>query len=220
MPRELIVSPRGEAEWAKVFEPDGFEDNPKAWSVSLLLDSQDPETIQFVERLENCFKEFHGEKAKVARYGWPFRDHTTKDENGAVVPTGKLEIRFKRNEFTAKGNPNQAPIVMDAKKQLWPKDKLIGNGSVIKVAFAPFPWEKSGKGMSLDLCQVQVLKLVEYSKDVDLFEEEEGYVLETPASTSPFESEEEEKPTSFAEQLKKRAAEVQAEAEIEEEIPF
>jgi hypothetical protein len=219
MPRELIVSPRGEAEWAKILgEPVGFEDNPKAWSVSLLLDSQDPTTIEFTERLEACFQEFHGTKAKISRHGWPFREHTTKDESGKEVATGKIEFRFKRKELTAKGNPKDAPIVMDAKKQLWPQDKLIGNGSIIKVAFSPFPWEMSGaKGMSLDLEQVQVLKLVEYARDTDPFEEEEGFVLETPASCSPFRTEEEDEPTSFAEQLKKRAAEVQAAAD---EIPF
>lgn len=223
MPRELIVSPRGEALWAKVLgEPTAFEDNPKAWSVSLVLDPSDPATIAFTERLEKCFEEFHGPKAKVSRHGWPFGEQTTKDEKGREVPTGKIEFRFKRKELTAKGQPKGAPLVVDSKKNLWPIETLIGNGSKIKVAFTPWGWEMAGaKGMSLELEQVQVLELVEYAgRDIDPFDEEEGYVVETPAAQSVFQQEEE--PESFAAKLRARAAEVQAEAPavLAEDLPF
>lgn len=225
MPRELIVSPRGEAQWAKVLgEPTAFEDNPKAWSVSLVLDPSDPETIAFTERLEKCFEEFHGPKARVSRNGWPFGEQTTKDDKGRQVPTGKIEFRFKRKEMTAKGHVKDAPIVVDSKKNLWPQETLIGNGSKIKVAFSPWGWEMAGaKGMSLELEQVQVLELVEYAgRDADPFAEEDGYVVSTPAAQSAFEKEEEPPAGSFAAQLRARAAEVQAESAevLAEEIPF
>ena len=228
MPRELIVSPRGEAAWAKVLgEPVAYEDNPKAWSVSLLLDPSDPDTIAFVERIEAVFAEFHGPKAKVAANGWPFGDETTKDEKGRPVPTGKVKFNFKRKQETASGQLKDAPIVVDSKKNLWPADMLIGNGSKIKVAFSPWKWEgPSGKGMSLELESVQVLDLVSYSKDggADAFAEEDGYVVETPAAQVPFEAEAPAActPPSFADQLKKRAAEVQAEAAAgyAEDVPF
>lgn len=219
MPRELIVSPRGEAQWAKVLgEPVAFEDNPKTWSVSLLLDPSDPTTIAFTERLEKCFEEFHGPKAKVSRNGWPFGDHTTKDEKGRDVPTGKIEFRFKRKELTAKGSVKSPPLVVDSKKNLWPVETLIGNGSKIKVAFTPWGWEMAGaKGMSLELEQVQVIELVEYAgRDVDPFEEEDGYVVSTPGAQSAFTQEEE--PDSFAAKLRARATEL-VEADSEE-MPF
>jgi hypothetical protein len=223
MPRELIVSPRGEALWAKVLgEPTAFEDNPKAWSVSLVLDPSDPATIAFTERLEKCFEEFHGPKAKVSRHGWPFAEQTERDEKGREVPTGKIEFRFKRKELTAKGQVKSPPLVVDSKKNLWPVETLIGNGSKIKVAFSPWGWDMAGaKGMSLELEQIQVLELVEYAgRDVDPFEEEDGYVVSTPGAQSAFEKEEE--PQSFAAQLRARAAEVQAEtpALLAEDIPF
>lgn len=223
MPRELIVSPRGEALWAKVLgEPTAFEDNPKAWSVSLVLDPSDPATIAFTERLEKCFEEFHGPKAKVSRHGWPFAEQTVRDEKGREVPTGKVEFRFKRKELTAKGQIKSPPLVVDSKKNLWPPETLIGNGSKIKVAFSPWGWDMAGaKGMSLELEQIQVLELVEYAgRDVDPFEEEDGYVVSTPGAESAFDKEEE--PQSFAAQLRARAAEVQAEAPaaLAEDIPF
>jgi len=127
MPRELIVSPRGEAAWAKVLgEPVAYEDNPKAWSVSLLLDPSDPETIAFVERIEAVFEEFHGPKAKIAANGWPFGDETSKDEKGRPVPTGKVKFNFKRKQETASGAIKDGPLVVDSKKSLWPQEKLIG----------------------------------------------------------------------------------------------
>lgn len=221
MARELIVSPRGEALWAKILgEPTAYEDNPKAWSVSLLLDPQDPETIAFIERLEASFEEFHGSKPKVATHGWPFAEETIKDEKGRPVPTGKVKFNFKRKQETARGGIKDGPIVLDSKKNYWPHDQLIGNGSKIKVAFTPWPWSgPSGKGMSLELESVQVIELVGYSKEAveSVFGEEEGYVVDTPAAAVPFNDE----PT-FAEKLKARAAEVQAEAAdvLAEEVPF
>jgi hypothetical protein len=228
MPREIIVSPRGEAVWAKVLgEPVAYEDNPKAWSVSLLLDPSDPETIAFVERIESVFEEFHGPKSKVASNGWPFGDETMKDEKGRPVPTGKVKFNFKRKQETARGGVKDGPLVVDSKKNLWPTDMLIGNGSSIKVAFSPWKWEgPSGKGMSLELESVQVLDLEPYAKDggTDLFAVEDGYVVETPAAQAPFEAEAPAAcaPPSFADQLKKRAAEVKAEAAavLADEIPF
>ena len=225
MPRELIVSPRGEALWAKVLgEPVAYEEgSPKAWSCSLLLDPADPETIAFVERLEAAFMDFHGPKPNVAANGWPFADETIKDEKGRPVPTGKIKFRFNRKQLLANGGEKQAPLVVDSKKNLWPIDKLIGNGSKIKVAFSPWKWELKGQtGMSLELESIQVLELVEYVTDdvVDLFAEEDGYVVTTPAAATPFEVEE-EAPTGFAAQLRARAAEVQAEAaSLTEDVPF
>lgn len=214
MPRELIVSPRGEAQWAKVLgEPDAYEDNPRAWSITLLLDPEDPETIAFVERLEAEFVNLHGKTDKVATHGWPFGEETIKDDKGRPVKTGKLKFNFKRKEATSKGNIKSPPMVVDAKKNLWPTETLIGNGSKVKVAFSCWGWSgPSGKGMSMELESLQVLELVSYDKPAaaDAFAEEDGYVVETPAPAP-------EKELSFAEKLKARAAEVQSEAA---ELPF
>lgn len=226
MAKQLHVSPLGEALWAKILgEPQGYDNDPKAWTVSLLLDPSDPATIEFVEKLEAAFEEHHGKGAKVANHGWPFAEETIKDEKGRAVPTGKLKFNFKRKELWPSGEPMSPPIVVDSKKNLWPQEQLIGNGSKIKVAFSTYPWtgrSGGGKGMSLDLHQVQVVDLVSYNKggDVDVFAEEDGYVVETPAAQTEFERE-----PSFADKLKARAAEVAAEApevlaQPAEEIPF
>lgn len=229
MPRQSIVSPLGEAAWAKILgeAAEGYEEgDPRAWSINLLLDPSQPETIAFIEQLEAAFDEFHG-KAKVANNGWPYKDQVDKDERGRPTPTGKIQVTFKRKEFTSKGNQKSAPIVVDAKKKPWPVDMLIGNGSKVKVAFSPWPWgTPTGKGMSLELESVQVIDLVAYDKPaaVDAFQEEDGYEVATPESATPFQAEPAcpmPEPSGFAAQLKARAAQVAAEAsELTEDVPF
>jgi hypothetical protein len=223
MPRELIVSPRGEAQWAKVLgeAAEGYEEgSPRAWSVSLLLDPSDPETIEFIERLEAEFEKLHGKANKISSNGWPFGDETSKDEKGRPVPTGKVKFNFKRKEVTARGDLKAGPVVVDSKKNRWPVEKLIGNGSKIKVAFSPWGWSNpSGKGMSLELEQIQVLELVEYAKESSvLFEEEEGYVL-APVEEEPGLAAAEEQPQSLAARFKAKAA--QADDELApDQVPF
>lgn len=229
MPRQLHVSPLGEAWWAKVLEPaDGYEEgDPRAWSVELALDPADPETIAFIEKIELLFVEVNGPGAKQAKNAWPFADQLDKDKN----PTGKIRFRFKRTETSAKGNVMSPPVIVDSKKNLWPQDCLIGNGSKVKVAFSAWGWteKRSGaKGISLTLESLQVIDLVSYERldAASAFGEEEGYVAETPAAQTPFATEEPAEPMSMAEQIKARARQVAAEAPAAlakadaEEIPF
>jgi hypothetical protein len=177
---QTLVTPQGEAFWAKVFEPeeDRFDEGkPRQWSISLSLPSGSKEAILLVEALEHRYGALHGE-TKPSKHAWPFRE--VLDADGAA--TGEIEFRFKRNEVTAKGKPVPAPIVCDAKKAPWPSGPdapLIGNGSLVKVAYRVWGWEdKFGKaGISLALEAVQVLKLVAYDRPdpMDSFAEEDGY---------------------------------------------
>jgi len=229
MPRQLHVSPLGDAWWAKVLEPaDGYEEgDPRAWSIELALDPSEPDTIAFIEKLEALYDELHGAGAKQAKNCWPFADQTDRDNN----PTGLIRFRFKRTETSAKGKLMSSPVIVDAKLNRWPADCLIGNGSKVKVAFTHWGWteKRSGaKGISLTLESLQVLDLVPYER-VDAssaFGEEEGYVAETPAAQTPFAAEPEAAPMSMAEKLRARAAQVAAEAPgvlagaDAEEIPF
>ncbi len=120
MPRRAtLISPTGEAVWAKILgePPEPFDgDGPRVWSVSLLLDPNDPATVEFIEKLEAEFAELHGSgKIKYSAYAWPFGEDTTKDEQGRKVPTGMMRINFKRKQTTARGDLKSAPVVTDAK---------------------------------------------------------------------------------------------------------
>lgn len=45
-------------------------------------------------------------------------------------------ISFRQSEFKKDGSPNEPITVVDAQGNPWPKDKLIGNGSIADVKFS------------------------------------------------------------------------------------
>lgn len=81
-------------------------------------------------------------------------------------------VRFKRKVSKANGDKNTQPNLVDAGKQTL--DKIVGNGSKVKVMYRPYEWNFKGKkGIGLDLQAVQVMDLIEYSPREE-FEVEEN----------------------------------------------
>jgi hypothetical protein len=75
-------------------------------------------------------------------------------------------LRFKRKVSKANGDKNQQPQLVDAEKK--PIDKIVGNGSKVKVMYKSYDWNFKGKkGKGLDLQAVQVLDLVEFTPNED-----------------------------------------------------
>lgn len=223
MARQLIVTPPGEAWWAKVFEPeeDKFDDGkPPAWSISWCKGANDKDTLQMMQQIEAEFARIHGEGAKASKNAWPFKDQIVK-EGEELVESGLVEFRFKKNSVTRKGMQLQRPTVYDSKINPWPEGLLIGNKSLVKVAFTAWGWEdKFGKkGVSLSLEGVQVLDLVPYERinPADAFGEENGYVLDTPANA--FAEEKKEEQLIPSQRIQRRAAEYSNEYD-DEEAPF
>ena len=71
-------------------------------------------------------------------------------------------IRFKRKVSKASVDKNTQPQLVDADKK--PLEKIVGNGSKVKVMYKPYEWNFKGKkGIGLDLQAVQVMDLVEYT---------------------------------------------------------
>ena len=84
-------------------------------------------------------------------------------------------VRFKRKVQKANGDKNTQPQLVDASKN--PLDKIVGNGSKVKVMYKPYEWNFKGKkGMGLDLQAVQVIDLVEYTprEDFEVEQSENG----------------------------------------------
>lgn len=218
----MLTTPVGDAYWAIVFDPreDNFDpEAPRAWSIAWVGSPNDKATMALMQQIEAEFARIHGDGAKPSKNAWPFRDQTDKEGTA----TGMLEFRFKKKERTKKGQVLQAPTVYDSKKNPWPSDTLIGNGSKVKIAFHVWGWEdKFGKkGVSLSLEAVQVLDLVPYEKldPGSAFSEENGYVVDTPAAAFADDKEEALTPS---QRLQRRAAQVRNEAPDldDEEIPF
>lgn len=90
-------------------------------------------------------------------------------------------FNFKQKLLRKDGvTENRPPSVVDGAKNPWPEDKLIGNGSVVKVAFNTYEHKMVSKfGLGKGLQAVQVLEHVEYSggggvSEFDVEEEGEG----------------------------------------------
>jgi hypothetical protein len=228
MPKTQIVTPVMTFQWAKVFDPQEPLEAGKSreWSITGLMDANDPACLDFVTRLETEFQTLNGAGAKIDKNGWPFGEEIDK-ESGA--PTGSIQFKFKRKETSNKGNILPPPVIVDAKRQPWPADTLIGNGSTGKIAFDPYGWDsptvRGAKGMSLWLNMVQVINLVPYERATpeDTFEEEEGTSFAPAAPETPFAEEPPAAPMSMAERLKQRSLQVAAEAQelpSDEDVPF
>lgn len=83
----------------------------------------------------------------------------------------------ERGDFiTLKGAPEYPPRVTDSKKNALAEPVRLGNGTKIKVPFAPYDWDFKGKtGTSIGLNSIMVLDLVTFSSGEEM-DEEEGYV--------------------------------------------
>ena len=91
-------------------------------------------------------------------------------------------ITIKRKYTRKDGTKNSAPRVVDSKRTPVSPDILIGNGSLVNVAFDTYDYDiKGNKGVGSSLKAVQVTKLVEYSpsENLDEFSEESGYQAKT-----------------------------------------
>lgn len=214
MGQKILISPPGELLWPKLLEPGPLEKVkegkvPKTgWSTDLLLPERrvvvdedtgerqvlpDPDTQKFKDIITNFFFEKHGQGKRPGQNGKPWKPFL--DEHGE--PTGMLIFRFKTNQFFNERDPASGeifrrplppPHVEDAQGRLWPKDLLIGNSSIGKVAYKMYAWanEEAGLGVSLDLAGARILVHVPYERPsaADAFgDPEPGF---TVANSSPF----------------------------------
>jgi hypothetical protein len=118
-------------------------------------------------------------------------DICVDDENRSVIEAASIPImnreddrgefiRAKRKVSRPDGSMRNAPSVLDSQNNPW-NGKLIGNGSKVNVKAFPFDWDYGGKtGRSVDLAAVQVVELIEYTKEPveDFTPVEGGYIQE------------------------------------------
>jgi len=137
----------GTAYWASITRPN--EKFEPMWTIDLAVD-------------DKTASEFQKEGFKIGE---------TVVDNQTI----KNIIKFKRKVSKANGDKNQQPQLVDAEKN--PLNKIVGNGSKVKVMYKSYDWNYKGKtGKGLDLQAVQVLDLVEYTpkEDFDVEESSSG----------------------------------------------
>lgn len=193
MARKNFISPKGEARWASVVNPTQFKDDDGKptgdpfFCVDLVMNASDEECQAFMETIDEMVEESYQtalknnpKLKKTIKKQFPYREET--DEDGE--PTGSIIFKFKtgvsfENKKTGEVVKRTVGIV-DAQTQPIKnrKDLSIGNGSIIKVAYQPNNYFVKGTklaGTSLYLQAVQILELLEYSKDYGFGAEEGGF---------------------------------------------
>ena len=175
---------KGNALWAKVFEPDTRYVPEGEYSIQVIV--PETEAAEVCEQLENMAQAKLAEVVKeqpklknVLSTRTPFDPETDEAGNltGNVVFKTKMKARIKARDGRVY---EQKPAVVDAKRTPMDGSQLIGNGSLIKVAVEPAPYMMQSTkqvGVTLRLKAVQIINLVEYGKTVSsIFDEEDGFV--------------------------------------------
>jgi hypothetical protein len=169
MASETLVTAAGEVLFANILKPKLVKnDSGEKMQYGIVLlqadPDQDPIAKQFVGSLHKAFMEQYGGNAKYGPNGRPWKKETVVDDNGIEIPTGLVRITFSRDTETKRGTPLPPPMVQDARGNPWPVDVAIGNRSVCKLAYSYYLWdnERGGKGLTLQLLGVRVLRHVPY----------------------------------------------------------
>ena len=196
-----VTSPKGEAVWCKVTEPDTKYNTKGVYSVNLVCEPNDPTVKAFINKLEALRDQALAEtKETLGAKGnqYKARPVYSDDMDANYQPTGKIVFKFVMKDVSDRTERGQQDkiIVVDAKKQQIKNIPLVGNGSEIRcVAFAnPYSNPKDKEiGISLIWTKMQLISLVEFGSDGDDFDEEDGFSSED----APFDTEEEKDELDF-----------------------
>lgn len=140
---------RGKAFWAKILgDPvPGYDPDQKEWTIDVTVDDEARATLEELGL---------GDKIKNKT------DEKPDDERGDF-------ITFKRKALKSDGTEARPIRVVDRKKNEWPQDKLIGNGSEVFVQFAVNEWEYRGRsGVKPGIMSVMVVDHVPYESSDEL----------------------------------------------------
>ena len=158
-----MVTPKGTAMWAYLDKPEEFNGSIVGYTITLVPSKADADKLisQLEEVLEEAKQDdrFKGRKwAAEPMMGYK------EDANGNLV----FKFKQKASYVDKKGQTHKLGVrIFDAVgNPMNPNATIIGNGSIIRVAFTPIPFNvnKNVNGVSLRLEAVQVLKLEEYKK--------------------------------------------------------
>lgn len=173
------VSPVGEFRWFKLLRPQTAYDpsKPKEYSAELILRSDDPEALDYVSWVEDCYEQLKGNARKHSHW-LPIK---VDKEDGV-----KWVVRFKSNVFIDRdtGEERPGPRVMDSQKRPWPKSVNVGNGSTGRIFTRVIGWTQNNlSGLKLIPLAAQIITHVPYEefRPEDQFDIVEGGA-QAPAS--------------------------------------
>jgi hypothetical protein len=184
------ISECGEFVYPHLTKPDTRFDEAGLYSVTLKLpEAQAKNMISLFDKaVENSIAEAEtnnkGKKIKVAP-----KPHKIEEGNAFF----KFKMKATGKNRKTQESFSQRPAVLDAKKNPIPSTTSIWGGTKGKIAFTfrPYYVPALGAGITAQLKAVQILELVEGgAKQLNLFEEEEGFEATSQAESNSNESSE------------------------------
>ena len=178
----IIKTPKGIVRYPYLNTPDTKFNADGDYKVTLVLDNND-ETQALVATLTTLYEQALAE-AKIDNPGKKIKSATLPINDKTEEGKTHISFRLKAHVIPRDSKPfDQKPALFDAKGNLI--NKVIGDGSTIRVAFEPIPFYTAtvGAGLTFRLKAVQVLSLVpfdETSFSFFGFVQEDGYVDDSP----------------------------------------
>lgn len=159
-----MVTSKGTAMWAYLDKPEEFNGSIVGYTITLVPSKADADKL--ISQLEDVLEDAKQNDERFKGKKWaaePMMGYK-EDADGNIV----FKFKQKMSYVDKKGQTHKLGVrVFDAVgNPIDPTKIIIGNGSIIRVAFTPTPFNvnKSVNGLSLKLQAVQVLKLEEYKK--------------------------------------------------------
>ena len=194
---KTIITPKGEAKWCKVTEPDRKFNSKGTYSTDLVIDPNDSNVKKFIEDLDAMLEEAYQSQLKElapAKAKSLTKRPTFKDEYDAEGnETGKLVINFAMKDVDDRDIGDNKIKVFDTKGSPLTRVPLVGNGSTIKVQAyikASYMSSTNSIGISRYWKGLQIITLNSFAKG-NAFEAEDGdFEAGDEVTTTNFTSEE------------------------------
>jgi len=162
---------KGEAKWAELLAPGLYG----TYGIKLYGD----EVVEMKEELEAMRDSANDEVIELGKKANK-ADVLKQDDDGNYF------LGFKLKETKFDGTPNKVTMYDAGGNKVDDWDKLVGNGSVVKVKYRVAPYYMSSTkmvGISYSFYAVQVINLVEFSQGDSGFGDESGGGSDAPFDT-------------------------------------
>lgn len=154
------ITPKGECYYAFLRKPEMYEGNEIGYSIQIKMSEKDAQEFEdmLLTALEDAKDSFELKAGKKWSKEPSIGKHTLKDGSVVFKFKAKTEMKSKTGEIK-----KRTILVVDAFNHPI-KAEDLGNGSIIKVAYAAAPYwmNNNVNGMALYLRGVQVLKYVPF----------------------------------------------------------
>ncbi|MCX4024773.1 hypothetical protein H0A36_22155 [Endozoicomonas sp. SM1973] len=198
MAKENFITPRGTlGPYPHLNTADTKFDADGVYDAKLILSHEDAQPL--INEIDKRFDAYYQEqckklkKKKLKKSDLPYEED---EDEGTVTFKFKMKAKIKKKDGTEYA---RRPALYDTKNNIIPEDKVLGQGSEVRISTVFYTWYTPSIGVGLTL-QPQAVRVYKYEEpnftasasSYGFDDEEEGFTLDDEA---PFDAEEEEAET-------------------------